>query len=75
MDHSNAHLIEFSSEVKKTKTSSSDFTFQDRNETLHRSEIEMHNKEQHKHTTFYKKMTDFEQHHFVKDYFNRFEIK
>ena len=120
MDHSNAHLIEFSSEIKETKTITSDFTFQDREETLQRSESEMHNKEQHKQTTFYKnlaavienfdevllfgptdakvelynfikehhkydkikievknadKMTDTEQHHFVKDYFKRFEFK
>lgn len=56
MDHSNAHLIEFSSEVKETKTITSDFTFQDREETLQRSESEMHNKEQHKQATFYKNL-------------------
>ena len=120
MDHSNAYLIEFSSEAKETKTITSDFTFQDREETLQRSESEMHNKEQHKQTTFYKnlaavikdynevllfgptdakvelfhflkenykydtikievknadKMSDVEQHHFVRDYFKRFEFK
>lgn len=56
MDHSNAYIIEFSSEVKETKTISSDFTFQDKEETLQRSENEMHNKEQQKHTTYYKKL-------------------
>lgn len=56
MDHSNAYLIEFSSEVKDTKNISSDFTFQDREETLQRSESEMHNKEQHKQTSFYKNL-------------------
>ena len=56
MDHSNAYIIEFSSEVKETKTISSDFTFQDKEETLQRSESEMHNKEQHKHATYYKKL-------------------
>jgi len=56
LDHSNAYLIEFSSEVKETKMITSDFTFQDREETLQRSESEMHNKEQHKQTTFYKKL-------------------
>jgi hypothetical protein len=120
MDHSNAHLIKFSSEVKETKTITSDFTYQDREETLRRSESEMHNKEQHKHATFYKniaaeiekydevllfgptdakvelfnflkddfkyskikievrntdKMTDVEQHHFVRDFFKQYEIK
>jgi stalled ribosome rescue protein Dom34 len=120
MDHSMAHLIEFSSEVKETKTITSDFTFQDRNETLHRSESEMHHKENQKQTAFYKKliafiqnfdevilfgptaakmefynfikeqhkydkikievknadkMTDSEQHLFVREYFKRFDIK
>ena len=54
MDHSNAHLIEFSSEVKETKTISSDYTFQEKEETLQNSEKGMHNKEQHKQTTYYK---------------------
>ncbi len=56
MDHANAHLIEFSSEVKATTTITSDFTFQDREATLQRSESQMHNKEQHKHQTYYKKL-------------------
>ena len=120
LDHSNAYLIEFSSEVKETKTIASDFTFQDREETLQRSESEMHNKEQNKLMKFYKnlaaiignfdevllfgptdakvelfnfikehhkydkikievkntdKMSDVEQHQFVRDYFKRFEFK
>lgn len=120
MDHHNAHLIEFSTEVKETKIMTSDFTFQDKEETLQRSESEMHNKEQHKQTTFYKnlaavikdynevllfgptdakvelfnflkenhkydnikievkntdKMSDVDQHHFVREYFKRFEFK
>lgn len=120
MDHSNAYLIEFPSEVKETKTITSDFTYEDKVETLQRSENEMHNKEQQKHTTFYKniaaeiekydevllfgptdakaelfnilksdskyskvkikvknadKMSDIEQHHFIRDYFNRLEFK
>ncbi len=54
MNHSNAYLIEFSSEVKETKTITSDFSSQDKQETLQRSESEMHNKEQHKHAAFYK---------------------
>ncbi len=53
MDHSNAHLIEFSSEVKETITISSDYTFEDKGETFTSSENIMHNKEQHKQTTFY----------------------
>ena len=120
MDHSNAHLIEFSTELKDTKTINSDFSNEDKLETLRRSESEMHNKENHKLTTYYKnlaevignfdevllfgptdakvelfnflkehhkydkikievkktdKMSDVEQHHFVRDYFKRFEFK
>ncbi len=120
MDHSNAHLIEFSDEVKDTKTINSDFSNEDKVETLKRSESEMHNKENQKLTTYYKnlavvienfdevllfgptdakvelfnflkehhkydkikievkntdKMSDVEQHHFVREYFNRFEFK
>ncbi|MCZ8196289.1 MAG: hypothetical protein O9267_01625 [Flavobacterium sp.] len=119
MDHATAHLIEFSSEAKETQIITSDFTFQDKEETLQRSESEMHNKEQHKHATFYKniaaeikkfdevllfgptdakvelfnlirenhsydnikiefksadKMSDTEQHKFVRDYFKRLEF-
>lgn len=119
MDHTTAHLIEFSSEAKETQIITSDFTFQDKEETLQRSESEMHNKEQHKHATFYKsiaaeikkfdevllfgptdakvelfnrirenhsydnikiefksadKMSDKEQHKFVRDYFKRLEF-
>ena len=58
MDHSNAHLIEFSSEVKETTTISSDYTFQDKEETLQNSEKGMHNKEQHKQTTYYKNVAN-----------------
>ena len=120
MDHSNAHLIEFSTELKDTKTINSDFSNEDKLETLRRSESEMHNKENHKLTTYYKnlaevignfdevllfgptdtkvelfnflkehhkydkikievknadKMSDVEQHHFVRDFFKRFELK
>ena len=120
MDHSNAHLIEFSDQSKETTTITSDFTYEDKVETLKRSESEMHHKENQKLTTYYKnlagvienfdqvllfgptdakvelfnflkenhkydsvnievknsgKMSDVEQHHFVKDYFKRFEFK
>ena len=118
MDHSNAHLIEFSDQVKKTEIISSNFTYEDKVETLKRSESEMHHKENQKLTTYYKnlaevidtfdevllfgptdakvelfnflkenykydnieiviknsdKMSDVEQHHFVRDYFKRFD--
>ncbi|OYU80692.1 MAG: hypothetical protein CFE23_08195 [Flavobacterium sp. BFFFF1] len=120
MDHSNANLIEFSDEVKPTRTISADFDNRDMEETLQRSENEMHNKQQHKQGSYYKdlaaeirnfnevllfgptsakaellnflrkdhrfadikielhnadKMTDKQQHAFVRDHFKRFEIK
>ena len=120
MDHSNAHLIEFSDEVKASKIITSDFSYEDKVETLKRSESEMHHKENQKLSTYYKKiasviknfhevllfgptdakvelfnyikenhkydnikievknsdkMSDVEQHHFVRDYFKRFDLK
>jgi len=57
MDHSSARLLEFSDTRKKEiKTITSDFTFQDREETFQRSESEMHNKEQQRHTSYYKEL-------------------
>ena len=57
MDHANAHLIEFSDEVKTTTTISLDFDNQDKDETLQRSESEMHNKQQQKQHAYYKKLS------------------
>lgn len=57
MDHSNAKIIEFTSDAKEIKTISSDFSSDDRAETLQRSENEMHNKEQQKQGTFYKNIS------------------
>jgi hypothetical protein len=58
MDHSKAYLIAFSSEVHQTQFIISDFTSQDKEATLQRSESAMHNKEQHKHAAFYKNIID-----------------
>jgi len=58
MDHSNANLMEFTSETIKTKTLSSDFTHQDKENSLERSESHMHNKEQHQHAEYYKKLSE-----------------
>lgn len=56
MDHSMAHITEFDSDVQETKIITSDFTSQERAETLQRSESEMHNKEQQKQDTYYKNL-------------------
>ena len=54
MDHAAADLIEFSDVAKETTTIKSDFSMQDKHETLERSESEMHNKEQHTQRSYFK---------------------
>lgn len=56
IDHSNAHLTEFTTGPMTTKTIGSDFTYQDKQHTMARSENVMHNKEQHQHSEYYKKL-------------------
>jgi hypothetical protein len=56
MDHSNAHLIEFSKEEMQTTIIESGFTHEDKESTLNKSEHVMHNKEQHQHSDYYKKL-------------------
>ena len=120
MDHANANLIEFSDEAKTITTISLDFDNQDKDQTLQRSESEMHNKQQQKQHAYYKKlsavikdfsevilfgptnakselfnslrqnhqfdsikievinadkMTNNQQHEFVREYFKKFDIK
>lgn len=54
MDHSSAHLLEFTSEATAAEVLESEFTHQDKQETLAKSEHVMHNKEQHQQAAFYK---------------------
>ena len=56
MDHAHAHLIEFSDKIKNTETVSLDFNHQDTDETLDRSESQMHNKQQQRQHGYYKKL-------------------
>ena len=56
IDHSSAYLTEFNTGPMETKTLDSDFTNQDREQTLARSENVMHNKEQQRHSAYYKKL-------------------
>jgi stalled ribosome rescue protein Dom34 len=58
LDHSNAHLTEFTSEPMKTIKISSTFTQDQKSESLSKSENVMHNKEQHLQSDFYKKIGD-----------------
>jgi hypothetical protein len=56
MDHSKAHLMEFTRETTETKTIHSHFSHQEKEHTLSKSENLMHNKEQHKQAEYYKKL-------------------
>jgi hypothetical protein len=56
MDHSSAHLIEFSKDTMETKTIESEFTHDAKEESLEKSEHSMHNKDQHQQSEFYKKL-------------------
>lgn len=58
IDHSSAHLTEFTTGPMESKTIESDFNNQDKQQTLARSENVMHNKEQHKHLEFYNKIAE-----------------
>jgi ADP-heptose:LPS heptosyltransferase len=63
MDHSNAHLMEYTSDSIETKTLESKFTHQEKEETLVKSEKTMHNNEQHEDAEYYKKLGET-----IKDY-------
>ena len=54
MDHMNAHLIEWTTPAMETKTISSKFTHEAKEQSLGQSEKLMHNKEQHEQKDFYK---------------------
>ena len=58
MDHSTAHLMEFTTDPIETTTISSKFTHTEKVETAGKSEHVMHNKEQHEQSAFYKKLGD-----------------
>jgi len=54
MDHLNAHLMEFTIDPIQTKTITSQFTHEQRENSLGKSENLMHNKEQHQQSEYYK---------------------
>jgi hypothetical protein len=54
MDHSSAHLMEYSDNTIKTTIIESEFAHQDKTESLVKSEHLMHNKEQHQQASYYK---------------------
>jgi len=53
MDHSSANLMEFTASPIETKTIVSKFTHQAREDSIHKSEKEMHQKEQHQQSEYY----------------------
>lgn len=63
MDHSSAHLMEFTTDPIETKTLSSDFTHRDKENSLGRSENQMHNREQHQQAEYYKKLGEIIRHY------------
>jgi len=58
MDHSSAHYMEFTSNIK-TNVFSNTFDHQEKVETLSRSERKMHNKEQQEQNAFYEDIIDY----------------
>ena len=56
MDHSNAHLMEFTTDPIETNTIASTFTHEGRKDSLDKSEHVMHNKEQHQQSEYYKEL-------------------
>ncbi|MCX6305952.1 MAG: hypothetical protein NT040_13400 [Bacteroidetes bacterium] len=56
MDHSSAHMTEFSTGPMETKIIVSEFTHQEKEVGLDRGENHMHIKEQHKQSEYYRKI-------------------
>ena|SRR5665213_405820 len=56
MDHSTAHMMEFTTDPIETKTIESKFTHREKEHSLGRGENLMHNKEQHQQSEYYKKL-------------------
>ncbi|MEO5602568.1 MAG: hypothetical protein ABIR06_16720 [Cyclobacteriaceae bacterium] len=56
MDHSTAHIIEFTAERAVGRTITSKFTHQVKEHALSKNENLMHNSEQHQQTAYYKEL-------------------
>jgi stalled ribosome rescue protein Dom34 len=56
MDHSNAHLMEFTTDPITTTIISSRFTHREKEHSIGKSENGMHQKEQHEQSDYYKKI-------------------
>jgi stalled ribosome rescue protein Dom34 len=58
MDHSHAHLMECCPRTMNMTTIASDFTHQEKQSSMEKSENIMHNKEQHMQADYYKKIAE-----------------
>jgi len=58
MDHQTAHLMEFTTDPIQTTTIDSEFTHEEKEQTLSRSENLMHNKERHEQAAYYKELVE-----------------
>jgi Lhr-like helicase len=58
MDHSNAHLMEFTTDPITTDIISSKFTHEEKEHSLSKGENLMHNTEQHQRSAYYKRIAD-----------------
>ena len=58
IDHSRAYLTEYTSGPMETKVIRSEFTHEDKEQGLNKSENQMHKKEQHQHSEYYRKIAD-----------------
>jgi hypothetical protein len=58
MDHASAHLMEFTTDPINTKKIDSEFTHEEKEHSLEKSEHLMHNKEQHQQSAYYKNLGD-----------------
>jgi len=56
MDHASANLIDLHAASDEPSVIESDFTHEEKEESLHRSEQIMHNKEQHEQAAYYKEL-------------------
>lgn len=56
MDHSSAHLIEFTAEPAESKIMTSKFTHSEKRHALSKNENSMHQEEQHEQSSYYKSL-------------------
>lgn len=63
MDHSTAHLMEFTTDPIQTKTINSKFTHDEKEHSFSKNENLMHNKEQHQQSEYYKKLGEAIRHY------------